>query len=59
MFKGLVGSAGRQIGNAMHPPPPSDDQIYLNAIVSEIRLLLDYVTGSPAQTIKDLSIPSR
>ena len=57
MFKGLVGSAGRQIGNAMHPPPPSDDQIYLNAIVSEIRLLLDYVTGSPAQTIKDLSIP--
>ena len=43
MSKGLVGSAGRQIGNAMRPPPPSDDQIYLNAIVSEIRLLLDCV----------------
>ena len=57
MFKGLFSGAGREIGNATPPPLPSDDQIYLDAIVSEIRLLLDYVTGSPAQTLKDLSIP--
>ena len=30
---------------------------YHGAVINEIRMLLDYVTGSPVQTLKDLVIP--
>ena len=36
---------------------PDDEDGYYTAIISEIRLLQDFVTGSPAQTLKDLTIP--
>lgn len=39
-------------------PPVSPDQTgYHTAIINEIRMLLDFVTGSPVQTLKDLVIP--
>lgn len=41
----------------IQPSMPTDQTGYHAAIISEIRMLLDFCTGSPAQTLKDLVIP--
>lgn len=39
------------------PTLPTAQGGYHGAVINEIRMLLDYVTGSPVQTLKDLVIP--
>ena len=39
------------------PTLPTAQGGYHGAVINEIRILLDYVTGSPVQTLKDLVIP--
>ena len=38
-------------------PPAAEAGGYQGAVINEIRMLLDFVTGSPVQTLKDLAIP--
>ena len=43
--------------NRTEAPPGVEAGGYQGAVINEIRMLLDFVTGSPVQTLKDLAIP--
>ena len=43
--------------NRAQTPPATEASGYQGAVINEIRMLLDFVTGSPVQTLRDLAIP--
>lgn len=52
-------ASGQQPGGQPQPPLPSQRIAYIWAVISEIRMLIDYVAGSSTHTLADLKIADK